>query len=284
MKFVSPPSVDNSEAVTAWPARRHYRSLFLSDVHLGAYGCRTHLLLDFLERHDADVIYLVGDFFDNWRRIRSKWSPVHDAVIHTLIERSRAGTRIVYVPGNHDDFFRRHCGIYFDRIELVEQTFHTAADGKRYLVVHGDVCDVFVSRARWLSHLGSLLDGLVRGFNAIVNRVRHAMGRDEWLAIENGLARVNRFIRSRDRFEARLSALAQSHAADGVVCGHFHRAALHDDFGVTYANCGDWLESCTAIVEDADGQLRMIAWRNYRAAAAIETPLSEVEEASGLAI
>jgi UDP-2,3-diacylglucosamine pyrophosphatase LpxH len=284
MKRISPPDVAKSEAVQGWPPKRHFRSLFLSDVHLGAHGCRTHRLLEFLERNDADVIYLVGDFFDNWRRIRSKWSPVHDSVLRTLMERSRAGTRIVYVPGNHDEFFRRHYGIYFDRIEVVEQTFHTAADGKRYLVLHGDCCDVFVNRARWLARLGSHLDGLVRGLNAVVNRTRRALGREEWAAIENALARVNRLIRSRDRFEARLSALARSHSADGVVCGHFHRVALHDDFGVTYANCGDWLESCTAIAEEADGRLRVLEWRDRRAVAVPEEPMPEVEEASGLAV
>ena len=127
--------------------QRRYRSLFLSDVHLGAHGCRTDRVLDFLQRNDAEVIYLVGDIFDGWRPIRAKWSAVHDAVIHTLMARSRAGTRIVYVPGNHDGFFRRHYGIYFDRIEVVEETVHVAADGRRYLVLHGDCCDVLrVSR------------------------------------------------------------------------------------------------------------------------------------------
>ncbi len=173
-----------------WLPERRYRSLFLSDVHLGAHGCRTGQVLDFLQRNDAETIYLVGDIFDAWRPIRAKWSPEHDAVIHTLMARSRAGTRIVYLPGNHDSIFRRHTGFYFDRIEVVAETVHTAADGRRYLVLHGDCCDAFVSRFNWLPRLGSHLDGAARGLSALLNRVRRAAGLGESRLIEASLTRV----------------------------------------------------------------------------------------------
>jgi UDP-2,3-diacylglucosamine pyrophosphatase LpxH len=247
------PGEPVAASVAVWPPLRRYRSLFISDVHLGALGCRADRVLHFLERHDAETIYLVGDIFDGWRPIRSRWSAVHDAVIHTLMARSRAGARIVYVPGNHDRFFRRHYGVYFDRIEVVEETVHTAADGKRYLVTHGDGCDIFATKARWALQVGSHLDGAVRGLDALLNLARRGLGLPESVRIAEAVARVNRLIRHADRFEERLSARARARAVDGIVCGHFHRAALHDDFGVIYANCGDWLESCTAIVEEAPG-------------------------------
>ena len=283
MNSISPSDAAPGEIVPPWLPQRRYRSLFLSDVHLGAHGCRTDRVLEFLQRNDAEVIYLVGDIFDGWRPIRAKWSELHDAVVQTLMARSRAGTRIVYVPGNHDEFFRRHYGIYFDRIEVVEEATHIAADGRRYLVTHGDCCDVFAGRRR-LSRIGSHLDGFVRGFNAILNGARRSIGFDDGVLIEAAVARVNRLIRYGDRFEERLSLLAASRELDGVICGHFHRAALHDDFGVIYANCGDWLESCTAICEEADGRLRVLDWSGRPALVTTENSLSEVEGASELAV
>ncbi len=165
---------------------------------------------------------------------------------------------------------------------MVEQTIHTAADGKRYLVVHGDCCDVFANKARWLSLVGSHVDGAVRGLNALLNRGRRALGFDDGkLITAGGRDGSNRLIRRWDRFEDRLSALAQSQQVDGIVCGHFHRAALHEEHGVVYANCGDWLESCTAIVEEADGQLRVLDWRGRRPVPAAEEPLPEAEDVPG---
>lgn len=271
----------------AWPPARRYRSLFLSDVHLGARGCRTDRVLDFLARNDAETIYLVGDLFHGWRPLRVRWSAEHEAVLRTLAARARAGSRIVYLPGNHDAFFRRHYGSYFDRVEVVEETVHVAADGRRYLVLHGDCCDIFVRRARWLTRLGSQIDGAVRGIDAGLSRARRRPGPEDGRRVGAALARFNRLIRAGDRFEQRLSALAAERALDGIVCGHFHRAALHDDFGVVYANCGDWIDSCTAIAEEADGRLRVLDWRARAAPAAedpADAPLTEVEEASGLAI
>ena len=195
------------------------------------------------------------------------------------------GERIVYIPGNHDRFFRRHYGVYFERIEVVEDALHTAADGRRYLITHGDCCDIFATKARWALQVGSHLDGAVRGLDALLNLARRGLGLSESVLITETVARINRWIRHADRFEERLSELARSRKVDGVVCGHFHRAALHEDFGVIYANCGDWFESCTAIVEEPDGQLRVVDWRGRRPVAASEEErVSEVEEAPGLAI
>jgi UDP-2,3-diacylglucosamine pyrophosphatase LpxH len=259
--------------------QRRFRSLFLSDTHLGAKGCRADRLLDFLRRHDAEVIYLVGDIFDNEQPIRSNWSPVHDAVVQNLMNKVRQGGRIVYVPGNHDEAFRRHYGVYFNCIEVVERALHTAADGKRYLVVHGDCFDVVVSHARWLARIGNHVDGAVRSLNAILNKARRLCGLADWSLMEIILSHVNRLITGGERLKHGLTALARGHAASGVICGHFHRAAIHEEFGVVYANCGDWIESCTAIAEDADGHLQIINWKNPKTAPIHHEFISEAEAA-----
>ncbi len=257
--------------------------MFLSDTHLGAKGCRADRLLDFLTWHDAETIYLVGDIFDNRHPLRSNWSPAHDAVIQDLMGKVRDGARIVYVPGNHDEVFRRHYGVYFDRIEVVESALHRAADGKRYLVVHGDCFDVVIEHALWLARIGARIDGAVRALNEALNRVRRRRGLADWSLMENMLARINRLITRGDLFEQRLTALAREHAAEGVICGHFHSPTIHERFGVTYANCGDWVETCTAIAEDAGGRLQVINWKDAHMAPILHDLSSDTEAASTLA-
>jgi UDP-2,3-diacylglucosamine pyrophosphatase LpxH len=264
--------------------QRLFRSLFISDTHLGAKGCRADLLLDFLRCHDAEVIYLVGDIFDNWQPLRSNWSPVHDAIIQNLIGKARAGCRIVYLPGNHDEVFRRHYGFYFDCIEVVERTLHTAADGKRYLVLHGDCFDLVVSRARWLSRIGSPHGGALRSAHALINRIRGALGLAEWSLRENVRSRVNIMVTRWRRFEQRLTAAAHEHGASGVICGHFHSATLRAASDIVYANCGDWIESCTAIAEEADGRLLVISWKTPHPAVRSHDFLAKAETPSTLAI
>ncbi len=241
--------------------KAHHKSLFISDLHIGAKGCRIDAILAFLRENTADTIYLVGDIFDNWQPIGRKWSPEHHEVIRILIERFEAGSKIIYTPGNHDAFFRQHYGTYFETVEVVEQKIHVAADGKSYLVVHGDCCDVFVGRARWLFRVGSAADGLVRGIDGAIKAVRRALDLEEWDWIERTLLRVNRMVRYGDRYEERLCSLARRAGADGVICGHFHEAALHDEHGITYANCGEWFDSCTAIVEDESGGFKLLSMR-----------------------
>lgn len=262
--------------------RRRYRSLFLSDLHLGANGCRADRFLQFLNRHDAEVIYLVGDIFDNWQPISPKWSPTHDAVIQTLLARVREGVRIVYVPGNHDDFFRRHYGTYFGAIEVVEQAAHVAADGQRYLVVHGDHWDAKLFQARWLSKFGAWADSLVRGLNNAINRVRRKLELEEARMIEAALVQVNALLRYRNRFEERLTDVARQLGFDGVICGHFHKADLHDDYGVIYANCGDWVENFTALAEDACGRLRLLTWEGKPLAQAAPGPVAVLDDAASV--
>jgi len=266
---------------------QQHRTIFLSDLHLGARGARADRVLDFLRRNEAATIYLVGDVFDSWQPLTHRWTETESAVIRLILDRARSGQRVVYTPGNHDAMFRRHFGIFFDCIEIADETIHETADGRRMLVVHGDACDRFLRRAAWLMRLGAQADGMVRGINHLINKALRGLGRAEITGIERTLARVNRSLRYGERYEERLVVLARDRQADGIVCGHFHQAGLHDEFGLTYANCGDWFDSCTAIVEDFSGRLSLVHW-GQRQAVAVPQPgpapiLADVEEAKILA-
>ncbi len=239
---------------------RVFPALFISDMHLGAHSCKAEALLSFLQTHSADTIYLVGDIFDVWRPMGSNWKATHHAILTLLLDRVQQGVRVVYTPGNHDAFFRNYFGTYFGCIEVADYVFHTAADGQRYLVIHGDSCDVLERRAPVLSKIGAHCESVLRGVQLLVNRGLTAMGRADWSGVDYLLEQVNHLLRSTDQFQARLSQLALDHQADGIICGHFHQAALHNNFGVTYANCGDWTESCTALAETSSGRLVQLDW------------------------
>lgn len=242
-----------------------HRTMFLSDLHLGAQGCRAEAILGFLAQNDAETIYLVGDIFDIWDPLIPHWGARQDRIVDILRARAAAGRRLVYLVGNHDRALaglpaeawpaRARLGITAQR-----QVEHRAADGMRYLVLHGDVCD-----ARWLrfhicTRLGSRVDGLLRLIDSGLRVLRLRFGREARGPIEMLLRGVNTlFYRSRSH-ERRLVALAEAAGCDGIICGHFHLAALHDDHRRRYANCGDWTDTCTAIVESRDGRLRLVAW------------------------
>ena len=244
---------------------RHFPVLFLSDLHLGSRACRDDLLLSFLQVHTADVIYLVGDIIDTWLPLGAHWSAAQHQILALLIDRARHGTRLVYTPGNHDAFFRRFIGQSMLGIEVVDRILHQAADGRRYLVVHGDEGDIFEERFPALSRLSCRIDNGVRGLIGWWNARRAALGLPRSTLAERMVRRFNNLVRACDAFEERLSALALRHGADGIICGHFHKPALHADFGPAYANCGDWVENATALVETASGRLRLIDWEQHGA-------------------
>lgn len=248
------PPADNDRQA---PRLRH-RAIFLSDLHLGARMCRPSALLEFLDHNIADTIYLVGDIVDNWDPLSPNWTTDHHRVLRRLLNFPTAGIRVVYIPGNHDAFFRQLAGIEFGGIVIRREVTHEGADGRRYLVVHGDCCDIFARKAPFLSRLGSIVEGVVRGVDTLQRRVTRAVGRGEWSGMEDAILWTNEMIRKFDRFEERLSHLAVASGADGVICGHFHEPALRSDFGAIYANCGDWSSNCTAIVEGRDGHLRLV--------------------------
>jgi UDP-2,3-diacylglucosamine pyrophosphatase LpxH len=247
--------------VSKEPEAVRVRTLFLSDLHLGTKGCQAGLLLDFLKTYDADIIYLVGDVIDGWR-LKSGWywPQTHNDVVQKLLRKVRKGARLVYVPGNHDEFLRDYIGSSFGGIELADRVVHEAADGKRYLVIHGDQFDMVVRHARWLALLGDGAYTLALFINTYLNAVRRRLGLTYWSLSAWAKLKVKNAVNFISRFEELLSAEAKRSDADGVICGHIHHAALHDLFDVRYVNTGDWVESCTAVVEHYDGTLELIRW------------------------
>ncbi|MFT4150503.1 MAG: UDP-2,3-diacylglucosamine diphosphatase [Paracoccaceae bacterium] len=258
-------------------APRPLRSLFLSDLHLGARGARPEKVLEFLQGHEAETIYLVGDIFDIWAG-RPVWGEAHTRIITLLLDRARAGTRIVYLPGNHDPVEHRADSEWAGLIEITGRMLHTAADGRRYLVLHGDCCDARPMQWHFMTRLGSWLDWGLRTAEARLRGFRRELDPDVRGPVEALIDLFNAALRHGNRFEGRLVAKARASGADGVICGHFHKAALHVDHGLIYANCGDWLDSFTAIAEEPDGRLRLLGW-----AAEVQPEAGWTAEPAGLA-
>ena len=240
---------------------RRFRALFISDVHLGSRGCQAERLLDFLRYHDADAIYLVGDIVDGWQlKSAWHWPQPHNDVVQKLLRKSRKGARVIYVPGNHDEFLREYYGTHFGGIEVAERHIHFGADGRRYLVIHGDHFDLVVTQARWLAHLGDYAYTIAIAVNRVFNNLRRRFGFGYWSLSQWAKHKVKNAVNYIGEFEKTLVTEARRNATDGVICGHIHHAAIHNKFGITYLNCGDWVESCTAIAEHPDGRFEIITW------------------------
>ena len=240
---------------------RTYRALFISDVHLGTKGCQAERLLDFLREYDAETIYLVGDIVDGWALKGGwYWPQPHNDVVQKLLRKARKGARVVYVPGNHDEVLRNFYGTHFGGIEVVKDATHEGADGRRYLVTHGDQFDLVVQNARWLALLGDKAYDLAIHINRIFNGIRRRLGFPYWSLSKWAKLKVKNAVNYIGDFEKTLAAEAERFHADGVICGHIHHAADHEQFGVRYLNCGDWVESCTAIVEHMDGRFEIVTW------------------------
>ncbi len=249
---------------------KHFRTLFLSDIHLGTPDCQATMLLDFLREHEADRIYLVGDIFDGWRMRRKGWywPQSHNDVVQKLLRKARKGSQIIYIPGNHDEMLRDYLGAHFGGIEVKDRDIHETADGKRLLVIHGDQFDVVVANARWLAYFGDRAYGLAMFANKWVNRARRLMGLQYWSISKWAKFKVKSAVNYIGDFEHFLAEEARRVGADGVVCGHIHHAAMDVREGIAYLNTGDWVESCTAIVEHADGRMELIDWSAVNAARA----------------
>jgi len=240
---------------------RHVRTLFLSDVHLGTTGCQADMLVDFLREHDAEKIYLVGDIVDGWRLRRNwYWPQAHNDVVQKLLRKARKGAQVIYVPGNHDEFLRGYLGTHFGGVEVRDQDLHETADGRRLLVIHGDQFDVVVRHARWLAHFGDWAYVSALRINTVVNSARRKLGFPYWSLSKWAKLKVKNAVSFIGAFEQALAGEARRLGADGVVCGHIHHAVIGERQGIQYINIGDWVESCTAIVEDHDGSLRLIEW------------------------
>ncbi len=240
---------------------RRVRTLFISDVHLGTRGCQAELLHDFLGLHDAATIYLIGDIVDGWRLKRTwYWPQSHNDVAQAILRKAREGARVIYLPGNHDEFLRDYLGTHFGGIEVRNRDIHRTADGRRLLVIHGDQFDVVVRHARWLAFFGDRAYAAALALNTYVNLVRRRLGFSYWSLSAWAKLKVKNAVNFIGAFEEALAREAREHAAEGVVCGHIHHAAMHRDYGVAYYNCGDWVESCTALVEHDDGRFEIVRW------------------------
>jgi UDP-2,3-diacylglucosamine pyrophosphatase LpxH len=239
----------------------HYRALFISDVHLGTRDAQSRMLLDFLTEARADTIYLVGDIVDFWRIRRGLvWRDTHGEVLKAILAKVRQGTRVVFIPGNHDDGLRAYCGTRFGKIEIERSAVHTTANGRRYLVIHGDEYDVVVVNARWLALIGDRSYALALAVNKPFNWMRGVLGLEYWSLSAYLKNKVKGCVSRAGKFEAALIAAAADHQADGVICGHIHHAASRQVGQIHYLNTGDWVESCTAVVETDAGELELIDW------------------------
>ena len=244
---------------------RRYRSIFISDVHLGTRGCQAELLLDFIRHVECDKLFLVGDIIDGWK-LRSGWywPQSHNDVVQKILRLARKGVEVIYVPGNHDDRIRDFCGVHFGGVVVARDVIHEAADGKRYLVVHGDEFDGVVQYAPWLAVLGDYAYRAVLSLNTTLNRIRRRLGFGYWSLSAFLKVKVKNALQFIEDFEAAVATEARRRGVDGVICGHIHKAEMRDIDGVVYINDGDWVESCTALVEHFDGRMEILHWAKQR--------------------
>lgn len=266
--------------MTTSESAQRFRALFISDVHLGTRGCQAEQFLDFLRHHDADVIYLVGDIVDGWQ-LRSSWywPSTHNDVVQKLLRKARKGARLVYIPGNHDEFLRDFYGTHFGGVEVVADALHVGADGRRYHVTHGDNFDLVVRHARWLALLGDHAYRIALVLNTTFNVVRRRLGLPYWSLSQWAKLKVKNAVNYIGAFETTLTREAERHQVDGVICGHIHHAAMRDIGSLRYINCGDWVESCTAVVEHPDGRFEIVSWIRDKRRAPPRRELTEVKAA-----
>lgn len=243
----------------------HYRSIFISDVHLGTRGCQAELLLDFLRHVSCEHLYLVGDIVDGWK-MKSGWfwPQTHNDVVQKILRLARKGAQVTYVPGNHDDRVRDFCGVHFGGVLVARDAVHQTADGRRFLVTHGDEFDGIVRHAAWLGFAGDIAYRALLSSNTLFNRFRRRLGFGYWSLSAYLKSRVKNALQFIDSFETAVAEEARRRSVDGVICGHIHKAEIREIGGVLYVNDGDWVESCTALVEHPDGRLEILDWAARR--------------------
>lgn len=258
---------------------KKYRTLFISDVHLGSRGAKAEFLLDFLRFHDADTIYLVGDIVDGWRLKRSwHWPQEHNDVVQKLLRKSRKGASIIYIAGNHDEFLRDFQGTHFGGIEVVDRTVHETANGRKFLVIHGDQFDMVVRNARFIAYLGDWAYDAAIAFNTVMNRVRRLLGLRYWSFSAWAKFRVKKAVNFIGKFQDIVADEARRAGVDGVICGHIHHATIEMNDGIEYINTGDWVESCTAVAEHFDGTMELISWTHLIGEQAGFAPVIELQD------
>jgi UDP-2,3-diacylglucosamine pyrophosphatase LpxH len=237
------------------------RTVWISDVHLGTAGCQAGLLSDFLHSIECETLYLVGDIVDGWRLRKGwYWPDQHNEVIRRLLKMAHRGTRVIYIPGNHDEMFRDYAGLSFGGIEVQLEAIHTTADGRALLVTHGDAFDGIVLYARWLAFLGDQAYTLLLKANVILNAVRRRFNLPYWSLSSYLKKRVKNAVQYIGQYEEVVAREAVMRGVQGVVCGHIHCAEIRQFGDITYYNDGDWVESCTALTEAKDGTMSIVDW------------------------
>ena len=248
-----------------------FRAVFISDVHLGTRGCQAELLLDFIRHLECDALYLVGDIIDGWK-LRSGWywPQAHNDVVQKVLRMARKGVTVIYVPGNHDEVARDYCGVHFGGVVIARDAIHETIDGRRFLVTHGDEFDGVVQHAKWLAFLGDWSYRTVLMLNTWFNLIRRRLGFGYWSLSAYLKVKVKNALQFIENFETAVADEARRRGVDGVICGHIHKAEMRDSQGVTYINDGDWVESCTALVEHLDGRLEILEWAKLRSWSVID--------------
>jgi UDP-2,3-diacylglucosamine pyrophosphatase LpxH len=265
------------------------RAIFLSDVHLGTRACQADRLLEFLKAYESDYLFLVGDILDLWSMQRRgvHWPAAQNTVLQKILKRARHHAQVIFIPGNHDEAAREHVGTSFGNIRVLMDYVHTAADGRRYLLLHGDEFDQVTRYHRWIAILGDSAYTVLVRLNALLSRLRRTLGiPGYWSLAGYAKRKVKKAVGFVFDFEQSVARHARERGVDGVICGHIHAATIRELQGITYLNCGDWVDSCTAIVEHADGRMELIQWTTGRNPAigpftALDLPSPEVLTLAG---
>jgi len=257
------------------------RALFLSDIHLGTRGCQAEVLLDFLRAHEAEYLFLLGDIIDFWAMSRSiQWSAAQNTVVQKVLRRARHGEKVFLIPGNHDEVLREYAGATFGDIQVVNEYVHVTADGRRLLLIHGDEFDQVTRHHRWLAVAGDIGYNLLVRLNAWLSWLRRRLGwAGYWSLAGYAKRKVKKAVNFICDFEDSVIRVVRERGLDGVICGHIHSAAMREMDGLQYINCGDWVDSCTAIVEHLDGRLEVIAWQAGRRPVAVGEAVAEEAQA-----
>ena len=258
MQTLNPPARFKNVRLVRAPRPRSVRTVWVSDLHLGTRTSNAGAFLEFLRNHEIGTLYIVGDLIDVWQLRRGiYWPQEHNDVIQKILRAARKGTRVIYIPGNHDEFVSRFCGLY-GHIAIQKHAIHTAADGRRIFVMHGHELDTVVQNVRWLAFAGDLGYQFLLSLNPAINFARRRLGLGYWSLSAYAKKRVKDAVSFIGEFEKAVVRYAGQYGTDAVLCGHIHSAAVRQFGDVTYYNCGDWVESCTALLENHDGLIELV--------------------------
>ena len=257
--------------------RRQFRTIWISDIHLGTRGCNAGMLIDFLDHVDSETLYLVGDIIDGWRlKKKFYWPAAHNDIVWRLLKRAKRGAKVIYIPGNHDEVFRQFSGLDFGGISIRRKAIHQTADGRRLLVLHGDEFDAITLAHKWLAHVGDFAYNGLMALNRGVNAFRRRFNMPYWSLSKHAKAKVKNAVEFISNYEEIVAQAAGARGVDGVVCGHIHTAEHRMIHGIEYWNDGDWVEGCTALVEHFDGRMEVLHWAD-------EIAIRELQTVSALA-